>query len=228
MQWTFGIVTTPGQEARVNQIIASIEAQNIPAQDYEILIVGNFNLNRKSPKNDNIRVFGFDETVKKGWITKKKNLIAEHAKFPHLCLMHDYIVLTPGWYENFIKFGSDWNACMNKVIRRDGVRYIDWFRIEGQMFYLDYNNLNHTTDHSMFLSGYYFCVKRDFLRQYPLDENRVWGEGEDNEWSFRVIKEWNLKCNSNSVVQLIKPNRFFRETGRLACGPNGEVIWDLK
>ena len=64
MQFTFGIITTNNTHA-VNLIIDSIEKQNIP--EYEIIIVGIDNINRK-----NTKCIPFNENIYPGWITKKK------------------------------------------------------------------------------------------------------------------------------------------------------------
>ena len=56
----------------------------------------------------------------------------------------------------------------------------------------------------MYISGAYFCAKKQFMLKYPLDETLIWGQGEDVEWSFRSREIWNYKCNPNSIVKLLK------------------------
>ena len=68
MNFTFGIITTGNSDDNLNLIIDSIESQNI--SEYEIIIIGNSNVNRK-----NTFIIPFDETIKDAWITRKKNLI---------------------------------------------------------------------------------------------------------------------------------------------------------
>ena len=121
MNFTFGIITggtfnhreslsENGISNRIQDIISSIEAQNIP--QYEIIIVGG---NNDYQKFKNVNHISFDETHKEKWITKKKNLITQNATYDNLVIMHDYIKLELGWYEGFLKFGNDWDVCMNIV-----------------------------------------------------------------------------------------------------------------
>jgi hypothetical protein len=195
MKWTFGIVTAGGQEDRIMLMIESIEKQNIPINDYEIIIVGNCKIQRNNLKN-----LDFNENIKPGWITRKKNMISQVSFFNNVCLMHDYIILLDDWYKNFVNFGEDWDVCMNRIERMDGKRYRDWtLWMPDNIPYEDHSRIK-----DMYVSGAYFCAKKQFLLQYPFDENRVWGRGEDLEWSMRVRGHWNYKCNSNSIVRLLK------------------------
>ena len=70
MDFTFGIITYKDNENLINQIIDSIEFQNIP--NYEIIVVGSCNIDRK-----NLKIIPFDESIKPSWITRKKNIITE-------------------------------------------------------------------------------------------------------------------------------------------------------
>jgi hypothetical protein len=113
MEFTFGIITSIHSCQFLNEIIDSIKIQNI--ENYEIIIVGNvtdnFCLERK-----NIVTIPFDETIYPGWITKKKNLITENAKYENIVFMHDYIKFDPDWYSGFLLFGNDFDIVMNKIL----------------------------------------------------------------------------------------------------------------
>ena len=85
MQFTFGIITSDNQESRVQSIIDDI---NIYSSVSEIVVVGGSNV------YNNIKHVDFDETIKSGWITKKKNLITENASNENIVYMHDYITIS--------------------------------------------------------------------------------------------------------------------------------------
>ncbi|MFX0072072.1 MAG: hypothetical protein ACFFAO_13370 [Candidatus Hermodarchaeota archaeon] len=119
MDFTFGIITGGNNESNINLIIDSIEKENI--KNYEIIIVGSCLIERK-----NVKIISFDESIKRAWITKKKNLITENAKYENIVYMHDYIVFCNGWYEGFKTFGNDFKVCMNQIININGTRYRDW------------------------------------------------------------------------------------------------------
>jgi hypothetical protein len=218
MNWTFGFITGGLQEQRLSTIISSIKKQCI--KEYEIIVVGSCNI-----KDDKVKVIPFDESIKKAWITRKKNIIAQEAKYENVLFHHDYIKLCDEWYDNFVKFGDDWDVCVNKIIRMDGVRHLDWFVWNPKMRLIPYEETKYVNTGDMFCPGASFCVKRGFILKNPLDENRCWGDGEDHDWSNKIYKFWNYKCNPNSVVQYIKKNRFFEENGKLPTDSDGTIKW---
>ena len=130
MQFTFGIITN-NNISSVNLIIDSIEKQNI--SEYEIIIVGIQNINRK-----NTKCILFNETIYPGWITKKKNIITQHALYENIVYMHDYIILDDNWYNGFLKYGNDFDIIVNKINNSDGTRFRDWILnsnfLNGQSF----------------------------------------------------------------------------------------------
>jgi len=199
-QWTFGIVTSGTKEGNISKIIDSIESQGIPDDCYEIIVVGACTLKRK-----NLIQFDFDETIKpKAWITKKKNMIAQNAKFDNIVLLHDYIYFKEGWYEGYCNFTEDWDVCMNVILNANGKRFRDW-----TLWYpgpVDYDDNSRTNE--MYISGAYFCIKKDYFLQHPLDEKLIWGESEDVEWSLSLRDTWNYKCNKHSTVHLLKRKGF--------------------
>ena len=210
MNFTFGIITggvnnhresLSSQEVtnRIYKIIESIELQNIPK--YEIIIIGG---NNYYNFNTNIKHISFNENEKPGWITKKKNLITENAIYENIVFMHDYLELEPEWYKGFLKFGNDWDVCMNIVNNINGGRWVDWLSNHG-----DYHTLipYDTKDKTMYVSGAYWVAKKSFMKKYPLNENLLWGQGEDMEWSNRWINKEIYKMNINSSVKCCKKDK---------------------
>ena len=128
MEFTFGIITDGINDHFINQTIQSIYNNNI--EIYEIIIVGNSNI----VQNDKIKVIPFDENIKKSWITKKKNIIAENAKFENIVIMHDYIILENDWYSGFIKWGNNFDICVNRIKNNDGTRYRDYVIARDLMY----------------------------------------------------------------------------------------------
>lgn len=184
MTITFGIVTGGGQTGIINEIIDSIEEEHIP--QYEIIIVGSFHSIRK-----NTIALDFPEHVVPMWITKKKNLIGQIAKYDTLVFLHDYIKLEKGWFSGFQRFDSEhpeWEVAMCKMLEINGNRSIDWMGLPNDTMY---GNVlfpySYSNPKGMYVPGNFFMVKRQLFLKYPLDENRVWGMGEDIEWSKRIF-----------------------------------------
>lgn len=224
MEFTFGIVTGGGQEQAINTIIDSIEKENIP--EYEIIIVGSCNIERK-----NTTIIPFDETIKSGWITRKKNIITQTAKYENIVYLHDYIVFLDGWYEGQLVAGNDFKIRMDKIVDGNGNRYRDYViwphngnemdALIGRDCLIPYD-ITHLSKY-MYISGAYWIAKKSVMLEFPLDENLLWGQGEDLNWSFRVREFFKFDINTNSIVRLIRgaKDKVFNE-------PNEEKIKILK
>lgn len=206
MDFTFGIITNGCEN--IIDIIKSIENENIP--NYEIIIVGGNKIKRK-----NVIHLDFNENVKPGWITKKKNIITEKSSYDNIVYMHDYVYLLPEWYSGQLKFGENFEIQMNKIFNADGNRFRDWIlwiddakNVLSDYDYEEYRNLLpydilHLSK-MMYISGAYWIAKKHVMEKHKLNEKLCWGQGEDVEWSIRVRNEFNFKMNENSSVKLIK------------------------
>ena len=209
MDFTFGIITSKNSDSYLHKIINNIEKQKIP--NYEILLIGD---TKKTFENPLVKHIEFDESVKEGWITKKKNLITQNSKYENVVYMHDYINLDKDWYQGYLNYGNDFKVCINKIITKDNFRYRDWtlWPLNNNKFdqYLnrtrkcllpyDVNNLSRY----MYISGAYWVAKKKFMVKYPLNEKLAWGEGEDVEWSKRIRKKTIFKFNELSTVKFLK------------------------
>lgn len=210
MNFTFGIITGGGQEERIKKIVDSIYKLNIPF--YEIIVIGSCNL-----VLPNLRVYEFDETVKpRGWITRKKNLITEYATYDNIVYSHDYVSFNEDFYTGWLKYGDNYNACMNRIIQTDGERFPDWLLwipkcaevylpelINTASGLLPYECLN--LSKIMYFSGTYFVAKKKIMEEIPLNNDLVWAQGEDVEWSYRYKEKYNFSLNTHSSVTLLKP-----------------------
>ena len=56
----------------------------------------------------------------------------------------------------------------------------------------------------MYISGAYWVAKKNIMEEFSLDENRLWGDAEDVDWSIRVREKYNFSMNINSTVHLSK------------------------
>jgi glycosyltransferase involved in cell wall biosynthesis len=206
---TFGIITVYEDKARLQEIILSIRNLNIP--EYEIIFVGGGD--SSGIDGEDIRIIDFDENEKPKWITRKKNIIVQNARYDNVVLLHDYHVFDPGWYEAFKTFGIDWDICSCPQYLITGSRNpMDWSLWDkpghGRAWSLNYNDWSQTQ--YMYISGGFFMVKRHVMIEEPLDESRGWNEEEDVEWSMRVRNKYVMKCNENSIV---RHNKWHRHAG---------------
>jgi hypothetical protein len=210
MKFTFGIITTDSSLSNDNlmNVLHSIEHQRIPDENYEVIIVGG----DSNWKSDLVTTVAFDETKKSGWITRKKNIITQLSKYENIVYMHDYVSLRPCWYEDFHKFGNDFEVCMTPIQNVDGSRFRDWTLWPHDTTSDGSANLNallpyDVTDLSkyMYFSGAYWIAKKKVMEEFPLDESLSWGESEDVLWSKQVRGKYQFKINPHSSVKLLKP-----------------------
>jgi len=204
MDFTFGICVTKENKNLHPIIINKIKIQKIPNK--QIIFIGDI-YDDYAAIEDVDEYIKFDENYKPGWITKKKNLITQHAKFENIVFMHDYIVLEKNWYEGFLKFGNDFHVCMNCVNNLDNKRNVDWL-----IYYQDLQLPNaeqllpYDKEFSkmMYIPGFYWVAKKNLMQEFPLNENLIWGEAEDVEWSKRVREKYKFNMNQYSAVKFLK------------------------
>lgn len=218
MNFTFGIVTDFSNETQLLNLIYSIEKQKI--KNYQILLVGciqDAEIFDSFTKNRRVQIIDFNENIKNGWITKKKNLIVENALYENIVFLHDYLELGTDWYDGFQKYGQDFEIITNKIFNKDLTRYRDWtlspqnydkiskILHKNSEFLLPYEET--TLTKLMYISGAYWVAKKSVMLEFPLNENLCWGEGEDIEWSHRVRKKYTFKLNPNSTIKLQKQKK---------------------
>ncbi|MBI3442664.1 MAG: hypothetical protein HY007_02770 [Candidatus Sungbacteria bacterium] len=201
--WSIVIITDGKSNNLLQQAIQSM-TRELKGTPFEIIVVGPPRLAREAFMAGVRHVPYRELNLASGWITKKKNMGVALARYDKVVLTHDYLALEPGWKKGFDEFGSDFDVCMNRIINTDGARWKDWikFDVSTMKFALIPYDAKHT-EHQ-YISGTYFAVKRNFYAENPLDENLRWGEGEDAEWSRRIIPITEFHMNTGSVVKLLR------------------------
>ena len=228
--WSFCFVTGGTNDPEYLEALRSIEYEFTGRDDYEIISVGTTSVTEADIKR--LRIINFSEPLLhfswqnfrrvrktknlarlfllKGAICHKKNIAAQAAKFDKLCILHDYVGLKRGWRAGFESFGDDWKVAMTAVLNQDNSRHRDWMNWDHPAITPpDKNNSAclqpyEITTRNMFIGGTYFCVKRDFFLDNPLDENLFWGDGEDVEWSLRVRDKTTFHFNPHATVKYTK------------------------
>lgn len=181
-KWTFGIITKGERDDWLEKIIKSIHNQNIP--NYEIIVCGTY----RDRKEKNFKYIPFFDRDDKGWITKKKNLIAKEAKYENLCIIHDRIVFDKNWFDGMKKYGNTFEIlCNSQILKGLGNRTGDWLTYGSSTLnspygisQLDYNDW----DKYIYMGGQLSILKKSVWEKCPWNETLYWGE-EDVELSFR-------------------------------------------
>lgn len=204
MDFTFGIITN--DSSNTIPIIHSIKKLRIP--NYEIIIVGG-----QPISSENVTHIPFDESIKQAWITKKKNIICNMAKYENIVLLHDYIIFSADWYTGFLAFSSNYDICITKIENHDGSRFRDYTIYPcgaenpfHSRALIPYNYpASEKLSKIMYISGSYYIIKKHVALQFPLDERLVWADGEDVLLIKHLVKcNKIIKCNPYSTVRFNK------------------------
>jgi hypothetical protein len=197
---------------------------DLELESFEIIIVG-----RSEFPNPAVKCVPFDESVKKGWITRKKNLAVSLSTGDIVVILHDYMKVNKDWTHSNIKslINSTWDVAMCRITNPDGTRWVDWTlwaqNSVGIRWWFNRSLTNlvpytlKTLTRFMYVGGSVMVVRREFMLENPLDENLSWGEGEDVEWSLRVRKFWNYKMFPEmSITSQKQKTKHFRQMGLLS------------
>jgi hypothetical protein len=207
MKLTFGIVTNGKSEKNLRKSISSIRDLEVP--DYEIIVVGN----TKIESATDLTIIPFNESEKPNWITRKKNIISQKAKSEFVVFLHDYVVFSKDWYQEFKKI-EKYDVAICEVLNFDGTRFRDWVLwVENNSPFDKYlqrtrkcllpYNVRDLTPY-MYISGTFWVARKDFMLDNPLDEDLTWGEMEDIEWSKRIRRKTIFKFAPGAKVKLLK------------------------
>jgi hypothetical protein len=204
MNFSFIICTSNPNLDQVNLSIKTIKDLEIP--NYEIIVVGGIS---STPSSEKIRYVEFDESVKPGWITKKKNIGVLESIYENLVIMHDYFSFDYDWYDNWVEFSKNnsWDIAANPIRGINNQRiHTDWVIYDHPNYKkgmpLPYSDWSKTKN--QYISGGYFLVKRAVYLNNLLNEDLVWNQAEDVEWSLRVRNKYKIVCNSTSIVRHTK------------------------
>lgn len=205
MKITFAITTDYSNWKQLEEVYESIKNLNIP--EYEVITIGPDDYNYD---NDNFRFINFDETQKEKWVTRKKNILCQEAKYENIVLMHDYYVFDKDWYNSYLEFGTDWDICSNAQLLQNGKRHFTDWVIWDCPLYPRYASLPYdewALTHYMYQSGGYMLVKKQLMLDNPFNEELSWGQADDVEWSLRVRHKYKWVCNGNAIVRHNKRHR---------------------
>jgi len=201
-EWSF-IICTDGINTQFHDcIIQSIISQNIP--NFEIIFVTE-NVYKPPLSLPSIITIVIN-SYKPSHITCKKNIGARCARYENLCFLHDYLYLGPNWYTGISIFKDTWNVCSFQILNLNGKRMSDWIIYNHPILGHTLVDYNEPAGIYHYVPGLVFCVKKDFILKYPLNEDLIWGQGEDIEWSDRIKKNdvWNYKFIDSIFVQSLK------------------------
>lgn len=176
-QWSFVIITRGGRDAILKQSVDAINLQNIPS--YEIIVVG---ATEDKPYKDWMKVthIPFTERDDKGWITRKKNIGCERARYENILVLHDDVVIDENWFKTMKEWGNNWEFCNMDIVSNPT---LSWFsEVQGRNVVLEKGDWNE----NYYVGGHVIGIKKFVWRLCKWNENLYYGGRED------VVMTWDL------------------------------------
>jgi GT2 family glycosyltransferase len=188
MKISFGIKTDMQEEFKLLITLSSIFAQNINEGDFEVIVTGNTDFRHLDPSmRELIRLIPDKESAGKGLLAKMMNTLAQNARGEYVCLLDDDIILLDGWYsvvqERLER--EDFDVLAFPIKNTDGSRFYDWSdNPDGsRVCLIPYNQKSN----SQYVTGGFVLFKRAVWEQVKWDNFLRFYEGEDLDWSRRVL-----------------------------------------
>jgi len=183
-KWTFGMITVGKRNEWVKLFITSIRSQKIP--HYEIIVVGTWNDPEIMGKD--ITYIPFSEKDDKGWITKKKNIVFENAKYNNVLILHDRFYLDKDWYVNLKKCGNYWDGLVFPIIDKTGFEYSHWGVWSHGLLPIGYADIKDWGE-DYYAGGTFMAIKKNLWEKVKLNEKLFWNDQEDADFGLRFTKE---------------------------------------
>ncbi|MBS3076659.1 hypothetical protein J4233_00115 [Candidatus Pacearchaeota archaeon] len=206
-KWSFGILSGGFSDNQIDKSVNSMLEQKIP--HFEVIICGPYNGQFKKNKNKNVKLIDFDSTLP--WITKKKNIICENAKYENLVVIHDHVSFEPNWYDGMKKYGNYFEVLTNVMHDPLGRRALDWitygiplrpfskYPFTGAGGSLDYADWDRNVNIAALC-----IIKKSVWKRCPWDERLLLWQAEDMKisgdfYESGIVPRFNPHSNSMTI-----------------------------
>ena len=172
---SFCVVSAGRRNELLELVLAGIRAQRVP--EYEIVVAGRF---REGPGYHYVPA---PEAAAAGRIARLRNLAMERARYDHVVVLDDDILLAPGWYAALVRLPA-FDVVTSQVRLPDGGRYWDFARRDsvGERLLESFES---GTPIGPFGGGGW-VLRRGIHASIPFDESLELGVFEGLEWSDRA------------------------------------------
>ena len=190
----FGIISDGSRPHRISQFVNSIlQVKGIREIDWQIGLCGPRTLLDSIPEAISNQIFGQlvfveepSEWSSAGWITRKKNLLANNLCSENIVIVHDRYIVPHDFLERFYEFGADFDF-VSPGQTRDGLRFPDWTATStewdsSRTYLLPYN----ASSRSIYINGGAVIAKRHVLVRSGWNELLFWDQCEDIELTRRL------------------------------------------
>ena len=187
--WTFAMLTGGKKDDLVLKFLESIRKHD-PQNRHEIIISG-----PKKDIYDKYKVRYLDLSKfrdnKYAEISRKKNAIADMAQNPNLLIAHDRYYLDDNFFEDFAKYGYDWDFLACRQQWEDGAEFPFYCALyEPELTYTTSIN-SHEYKHllnTQYVNGGAMIFKTRTLQKIRFNPLLLWNQMEDVEITKSFIQ----------------------------------------
>lgn len=202
--FTFGVIATGERKNELKTFISSVlNLQRSEKDNVEVVVCGPkaLGVDIKEEFESIVYIDQPDEFTSLGWITKKKNMIVEHAKYENVVIAHDRYRINSDFIKQIKKFGPDFSVLVCRQLLKDGRRIPDWVTL-GSAWSLTTPAVMQYGDWSPygFVNGGIMIAKREVLLKCPWNELLFWHQAEDVEQTRRFTAHGYMPRLARNVV----------------------------
>lgn len=221
--WTFGLLTLGDRQRNVIDFISSLT--NSCTAPYEVVVVCPERLSFLDGLA-NVRQLHFKDKDKVGWITKKKNLICESARYSDILVCHDRFSCASDFFTQFELWGYSYGIAAPRVRLADGRRGLDWAVVSSSNSTWSSGGLLNYRAYSRFayVPGGATLVRKAFWRRYQWNENLYWNEHEDVELCRRAQRGGEVIWLANSTL-IAHADRWVEQNPVIPYDDTNEVLF---
>lgn len=206
-QWSFCIPVGPDEPTFLNACVERILELDVPQK--EILLCGMPHPDFKY--FDKVRIVGTDIPAPPVHITRKKNVLAQEARYENLCIIHDRVLLPSNFWSAMVAFGdhypltglqsfyfvdrhnliprkySDFNSIEQDLTRELDIHHVSKKDIPliSKLFYCYQHPARSQFGHD-YLTGSLYIAKKSLWQFCPQNEALYWNDYEDIEHGIRA------------------------------------------
>jgi GT2 family glycosyltransferase len=197
MSHSFCIITNGKRAELLGTVVRSIQAQKI--SEYEIIIAG---IHHGAP---GIVFLPAADAANCGRLGEMRNLAVARARFEHVVMLDDDIILAPDWYRAFTAYDRPFDILTSQIRLPDGGRYYDHATTggpKGQAFLAEGED-----DDYVYMTGGGGWVMKDYVaKSVAWDPARAFYQGEDVDFSRRCqARGFKISHNHSMVVYHADP-----------------------
>lgn len=176
--FSFCIISGGKRADKIDNLIASIKAQNLP--HYEIIIAGLL-----SPVVEGVKFISLPFEAQNGKTSIMRNRAMQAARYKTIVMCDDDLVLDPGFAEAISNFGREFDVLCVSMRNPDGSRLWDWATVGGPSGHrlMHYDEV----DDFVYVSSGIFVISKYALETFGyFNENLAYYQAEDVEFSQRI------------------------------------------